>query len=309
MLAALSQEINSQDEYDPAGYDPNGYNPNAYDSTVHSSSSQNPQEYNPGYVPEMKQENYTENNLENGESAFQDDDVEVNDCKSKATKPQMYAGTTVKRKLLPLKRIAELSLSRNPETFLTMRFPYSNPTFRLEEHVLPNLSNAIKPDLLSMLEKVHPVLIKHTDIRWKQFCDKKFATKKLLEDECYKEMYGRCLEADREKLAKLTGKIYKKVTQKEAGEKKSRFTVKAEQRKREQHWTEALGVEGSSASGRNRERSGEKTQMSSTHSFSTSKGRLTDVRKQEKKTKGGLMSKSRRQFQGSLYKLIGSGKK
>lgn len=210
--------------------------------------------------------------------------------------------------LLPLKRIAELTLSRNPEIFLTMRFPYSNPTFRLEEHVLPNLSNAIKPDLLSMLEKVHPVLIKHTDIRWKQFCDKKFATKKLQEDECYKEMYGRCLQEDRDKLARLTGKIYKKVSQKEAGEKKSRFTEKMSREKREQHWTEALGGSRSSSE-RSREKSGEKTVMSSTHGFSTSKGRLTDVRKQEKKTKGGLMSKSRRQFQGSLYKLIGSGKK
>ena len=99
ILAALSQEINSQDEYDPAGYDPSGNDPKAYDPTAHS--SENPLEYNQGYVPEMKLENHTEYNSENGESfpEFQDDDAEVNDCRSKATKPQMYAGTQVKRKL------------------------------------------------------------------------------------------------------------------------------------------------------------------------------------------------------------------
>jgi len=92
---------------------------------------------------------------------------------------QMYTGQQDKRKLLPLKKIASLTLSRNPAAFLTMKLPYSDPMFKLEEHVLPNLNfDAIKkPELLADLEKVHPILIKFTDVQWKKFCQKKICSK------------------------------------------------------------------------------------------------------------------------------------
>ena len=196
-----------------------------------------------------------------------------------------------------MKKISEQTLSRNPAALLKIKFPYSDPLFRLEDHVIKNLPKTIKPELLWNLEKVHPVLTQYTDHRWKQFCQKRFALKKLEENECYKEMYNRCFIEEREKLSNLSAKITDKENKKASLEKKSRFTTKMEEKKKSEHWTEGLknGGKTSSPSSINK----------TTHSMSATKGRLTEARKlKENKTKGGLFAKSMRQFHGSLYKYM-----
>ena len=82
-------------------------------------------------------------------------------------------------------------------------------------------------------------------------------------------------------------------------EKKSRFTDKMDSGSRKkEHWSDSLKSGGSGSS------SGSSGGISkTTHSFSATKGRLTEARKiAENKSRGGLFKKSMRQFQGSMYK-------
>ena len=113
--------------------------------------------------------------------------------------------------LFPLSKIASLVLQRNPEVLLSTIFPYSNELFDLQTHVLPNIPKNLNPDLLFRLEATHPILIKYSDNRWKQICNTKFRNKKLLDDECYKEMYYRCLQEDEDKLANFTNRMLRRV--------------------------------------------------------------------------------------------------
>ena len=54
------------------------------------------------------------------------------------------------------------------------------------------------------------MLLKHTNSRWKVFVEKKWRGSKLLEDECYREMYFRMGRENEDKLAKFREKFNKK---------------------------------------------------------------------------------------------------
>jgi len=351
-------EIALAPEHEPAAPEPEVESPaEKYDPMAHNMSpvdglmgvSTNPladleTDYTPGMVDDMFGDDIKEEidaaaagdpEPENQDADDDDQDVYMtlgqevgNHLKRKTGKTAVYSG--IKHELLELKKIASNTLLRNVDIFQIIRFPYNNPLFSLEEHIMPNLAIGVTADQLAKIEYLHPLIIKHTNDFWLRFCNKKYGrSARPNEEESWKEMYFRRKQELEDKLANYT---LKKRRERDAArlmkqpEKTAKlaycgFKESVPGNRARSSWAEeafktprvrpsSAASSSSSASpltpGKNKSMLNSKSLATPIDKVTTGRGYMstgTGSRTKVDRTRGGLMRKSIREFKNSFYNM------